>query len=86
MSNDTPVNANRTERSLAFMVAAVIGLSVICFVAVIIGTAAHVDFAQGAWPVVIVLPAVGVPIGVLLLIALLVVSTLRRRRESGAGG
>lgn len=72
----------RRERVLAFMVAAVIGLSIVAFIAALIAKTAGVDFSTGVWPTVLVLPLVGLPIGVILIIALLVVSSIRRVRES----
>ena len=83
MANQTPITDHRAERVLAFMVASAIGLSIIAFLAVIIGTATGVtDFSGGVWPVAIVLPAIGLPIGLVLMIALIIVSGLRRGRES----
>ena len=83
MATSTPISDNRLERILAFMVASAIGLSVIAFLAVIIGTATGVrDFSGGIWPLAIVLPAVGLPIGLILVIALIIVSGIRRSRES----
>lgn len=74
---------SRAERSLAFMVAATIGLSVLAFLAVIIGTAVGVrDFGSGVWPVIIFLPLVGLPIGLVFMIILLIVSTRRRLRDA----
>ena len=65
------------------MVASAIGLSIIAFLAVIIGTATGVtDFSGGVWPVAIVLPSIGLPIGRVLMIALISVSGLRRGREA----
>ncbi len=83
VANETPISDNRAERILAFMVAASIGLSIIAFLAVIIGTAAGVtDFSGGVWPVAIVLPAIGLPLGLALVIALIIVSGVRRGREA----
>jgi len=83
VTNQTPISDNRVERILAFMVASSIGLSLVAFLAVIIGTAAGVtDFSTGVWPVAIVLPAIGLPLGLLLVIALLVISGVRRGREA----
>ena len=83
MTNQTPISDNRVERILAFMVASSIGLSLLAFLAVIIATAAGVtDFSAGVWPVAIVLPAIGLPLGLLLVIALLVISGVRRGREA----
>ena len=85
VATDTPVTAHRGERILAFMVASAIGLSIICFVAVIIATAVGVGrdgFSQNPWPIIIVLPSIGLPIGLVLVIALIVISGLRRGREA----
>ena len=69
------------------MVASSVGLSILCIVAVIVGTAVGVkNFGEGAWPVVIVLPGIGLVIGLVLIIALLVVSSVRRGREAKDAG
>jgi len=84
VANDTPLTAHRGERILAFMVASAVGLSILAFVAIIIGTASGVrDFGAGFWPVVFILPLIGLPIGLVLIIVLIIVSGLRRGREAG---
>jgi carbon starvation protein CstA len=83
--NDTPVTAHRAERTLAYMVASAIGLSILAFVAVIIAHFAGVTaeaFAKTPWPTIIILPTIGLPIGLALLIALIIVSGVRRGREA----
>ena len=86
MTTQIPHAANRLERILAYMVAAVVGLSILCFLAVIIGTSAGVGdndgFSAGVWPIVISVPNLGLPLGFLLIIALLVTSAIRRSREA----
>ena len=82
MSTETPREPSRLERILAFMVAAIIGLSVIAFFAIIIGTWTGMesdDFSAGIWPTVTLLPLFGLPLGFILIFALLIVSTRRRR-------
>ncbi len=68
------------------MVAGVVGLSILAFLSIIIGTAAGAGandgFSKGVWPVVIWLPYFGLPLGVLLLVGLVVTSALRRGREA----
>ncbi|CAN5211934.1 hypothetical protein BH09ACT5_BH09ACT5_24540 [soil metagenome] len=90
MANDAPIISRRPERILAFMVASAIGLSIICFLAVIIGTAlgAREDQLEGVgiWRLVGVLPLIGLPIAAVLLVALIVVSGIRRGRESKDAG
>jgi hypothetical protein len=69
------------------MVASAVGLSILAFVAIIVGTAVGVtDFGAGIWPVVFVLPLIGLPIGLVLIIVLIVVSGLRRGREARDAG
>jgi hypothetical protein len=83
VANDAPITSQRLERILAFMVASAVGLSILCIIAVLAGTAAGVkNFGEGAWPIMIVLPAPGLLIGLALLIALVVISSIRRGREA----
>lgn len=80
---------NRVERVLAYMVAGIIVLSLASFVAVIIATASGLDprgFASGVWPVITLLPLIGLPIGFVLIITLLVVSAVRRGRAARDAG
>ena len=70
------------------MVAGVIGLSVLSFAAIIIATWSsfgQADFGEGLWPIVTMIPLMGLPLGFVLIIALLVVSTRRRRRGWSSG-
>lgn len=80
---------HRAERILAYMFVAIVGLSILAFIAVMIGTAtgagANDGFSQGIWPLVIMLPWFGLPIAFLLLIALLIVNGVRRARAGRAG-
>jgi hypothetical protein len=89
VSESGPITDNRAERVLATMFAVVIGISIIAFFAVMIGTmagaAADDGFSKGVWPIVIMLPWFGLPIAFLLLIALLVVNGVRRARAARAG-
>ena len=72
------------------MVASAIGLSIICFLAVIIGSAAGAREEQlagaGIWTLVGVLPLIGLPIAAVLLVALIVISGIRRGREAKDAG
>ncbi len=87
MPDEETAPPGRLEKVLAAMVAAVIGLSVAAFLAIIIGTWSGMqreEFASGLWPIIAMLPRFGLPIGFLGIIVLLVVST-RRRRQGGHG-
>ncbi|MGW4930190.1 multidrug ABC transporter ATPase [Agromyces sp. NPDC004153] len=89
MSDSGPVTQHRAERILAYMFVAIVGLSILAFIAVMIGTAvgagANDGFSQGIWPIVLTLPLFGLPIAFLLLIALLIVNGVRRARAGRAG-
>jgi predicted PurR-regulated permease PerM len=80
--SDTSVDDNRTERVLATMVATVVVLSIACFVAMLVVGLAGGELSGGIWPVVVMVPYVGLPIGLLGLIALLIIRATRMRRAS----
>jgi uncharacterized membrane protein len=85
-----PINDNRRERLLAFMVIGTVGLSLLAFFAIILGTAvgagADNGFSQGIWPTIFILPLIALPIGFVLMIVLLIMSTVRRSREAKGTG
>lgn len=86
VSNSNAIADNRAERILATMVAATVGLSLLAFFAILIGTAmgagADDGFSNGIWPFILMLPYFGLPIGFLLLLALLIVNGVRRARAA----
>ena len=82
MAENTPVTVHRTERVLAYMVASSIGLAILAIVALLIAGIARIDTTSGVWLSVVVLPPIGLAIGVLLIIALVIVSAIRRSRAA----
>jgi hypothetical protein len=83
VAQKNPVNVNRNERIIAYMLAAAIGASILAILAIIVATGAGVrNFGEGVWPVVIMLPYVGLPLGFVLVITLLVVSGIRKSRAA----
>lgn len=83
---DTDSNGiTRLERILAYMVAGVVGVSILCFFAVLIGSFSGQGVAQqsgkGIWNIVIMFPYFGLPFGMLLVLTLIAVSIIRRKRE-----
>ncbi|MBG6214579.1 MAG: hypothetical protein LH475_06595 [Cryobacterium sp.] len=86
MINQTPQPVSRLERVLAYMVASVVGLSILAFLAVIIATAMGVGqndgFSRGIWPPIFILPLYGLPAGFVLIISLMVSVGVRRSREA----
>ena len=69
---------NRAENILAFMAAGVIGVSILSIFAVIVAAANH---ANAVIQNLVLLPLIGLPAGALLIIALVVTSAIRRKRE-----
>ena len=87
VAKETSVTIHRNERVLAFMIAGIVGLSILAFLTVIIATASGLpgnQFTGGFWQAVALLPGVGLPIGFLLIIVLIIISGLRRSREAKA--
>jgi len=76
------VTVHRTERVLAYMVASSIGLAILAIVALLIAGVARIDTTSGVWLSIVVLPPIGLAIGVLLIIALVIVSAIRRSRAA----
>jgi hypothetical protein len=68
------------------MVITTIGLSILCFLAVILGTGIfHAVVTEGVWPIIIALPLVGLPIGFILIVVLIAVNWRARRRGAQGG-
>jgi hypothetical protein len=82
VAEKTPVTVHRTERVLAYMIASSIGLAILGILAILIAGLAHVDTTTGIWLTIRVLPAVGLIFGVAFMIALVIVSAIRRSRAA----
>ncbi|GAB3616387.1 hypothetical protein GCM10027416_09440 [Okibacterium endophyticum] len=85
MIETTPAEASRIERVLAFMLLAVVLLSVGCFIAMMVATSTGTDaagFTAGVWPAVLMLPMFGFPLAIVMLIALIVIGAVRRSRRN----
>ena len=76
----------RIDRILAFMSLGLIAISVICFFVVLLGRPLGylTDPTEGLWPTVVVLPLIALPLGFVLMMALLIMSFTRRRRGNQA--
>jgi hypothetical protein len=85
VAENTPVPLNRIERVLAFMVAGVGGLSLLAIIAILIATLLGTNTSEGPWLMIAVLPTLGLPIALVLIIAFAVVSIIRRRRLANGG-
>ena len=88
MSTKNPapeVPIRRIDRIIAFTALTLAGLSVISFFAILIGSAAGMgqeDFTGGIWPLAAGIPMWGLPIAFVLIVALLIMSFVRRGRAA----
>ncbi|MEY2674636.1 MAG: hypothetical protein RLZZ514_1201 [Actinomycetota bacterium] len=73
-----PSTTSRAENVLAFMAIGVIGISLLTIAALLIAYATGVTSLPVLLPL---LPFIGLPIGMLLIIALAIVGANRRKRE-----
>lgn len=65
------------------MTAACIGLSVLCFLAIVVVTGVLRMVGEGpVWLIVVTLPLIGLPLGFALFVALFIVNVVRRRRHA----
>jgi FtsH-binding integral membrane protein len=76
--DDLPVR--RIDRILAMMSLGMLALSIACFIAIIAGSAAGADFREGVWPTVGVVVYVAPIIAFVLLLAVLIMTFVRRAR------
>jgi putative flippase GtrA len=73
----------RVERALLFAFPSVIGLGVVCILIVIISSlSGHGNSSSGIWPTITLLPEIAFPIAIILVIAYVVVSGIRRSRDA----
>ncbi|WP_147430168.1 hypothetical protein [Frondihabitans australicus] len=80
----TPIR--RVERALLFAFPTVIALGVVCIVIVIVvGVSGGQITSTGIGPTIVLLPEIAFPIAILLVIAYVVVSAIRRSREARGG-
>lgn len=85
-SADLPVR--RIDRILAFMSLGLLLLSVLCFVAIMIGSASgmkHDDFAAGLWPAVGTTVYIAPILAFLLLVTVLVMTFIRKAQAGKRG-
>lgn len=81
MSSETS-NPSWLERFLAYASLSIIAVALLSFfVTLIVGMSNREALAAGLWAFVYGISLVGLPVGFVLLVALLIISQVRRRRE-----
>jgi hypothetical protein len=86
VAENTRVPLNRTERFIAFAVGSIAGLSVLSIIALLIGAINKVDTTSGIWLTIKVLPAIGLPLALVLLLTFIVLTTVRRNHLAHDAG
>lgn len=84
-NTEPEVPVRQLDRILAFSALGIAAASVVCFFAIIIGTAVGMDqsdFGGGAWPLIAAIPFWGLPVAFVMIIALLVMSFIRKGRAA----
>lgn len=78
-----PVGIHRVERVLVYAAISVAVLGAVCIAIILIAASVGKgNSGSGIWPTIAVLPELAFPIAILLIIAYVVVSSVRRTRES----
>ena len=88
MSTPTPggdVPIRRLDRILAFMSLGLLLLSIVCFFAIMIGSAAGADFSGGLWPVIGLIVYIAPVLAFGLLLTVLIMTFVRRSRANRGG-
>ena len=84
-NSEPEVPIRRLDRILAFTALGIAAASVVCFFAIITGTAlgmGQAAFGEGIWPVIAAIPYWGLPVAFLMIITLLTMSFIRKGRAS----
>ncbi|KRA24102.1 multidrug ABC transporter ATPase [Microbacterium sp. Root61] len=85
MTTQTPgedVPVRRIDRILAFMSLGLLALSILCFFAIMIGSAAGADFGAWIWAIVSVIVWIAPILAFVLLVTVLIMSFVRRTRAN----
>ncbi|GAB2520114.1 multidrug ABC transporter ATPase [Paramicrobacterium agarici] len=84
-SSGSDSSTSVVQRVLAYALLGVVLISVASFFAIMIGTwngMEQADFGTGLWPVVAMTPYIGLPLAMIMLIALLVAGAVGRSRAA----
>ncbi|AWR22011.1 MAG: hypothetical protein RSB13_04690 [Aurantimicrobium sp.] len=85
MATEDTYEATRLERILGTMVVAIVGVSILAFLAIVTAGITNLDLTSSFGTFVLVLPGIGLPIGFILMVSLLIINMVRRRRDASAG-
>lgn len=81
----TPASINRTQRVIAYMIVSTIALTILSIIATIIAAGTGLDASVGLWPAVTLLPMVGLPAAIILIVVLVATTAIRRGRAARVG-
>ena len=78
MAKSVKNNENRLENVLAYMTVGVVGISILAIITVLI---AYFTGFHDLPPLLALIPLIGLPMGMLLIISLVIVGAVRRKRS-----
>jgi len=81
-AGDVPVR--RIDRILAVTSLGLLALSIVCFLAIILGTVLHAQFDTGLWPTIGILVYIA-PIVAFILLLIVIISSFVRRARANKG-
>lgn len=86
MTQQTPQPVSRAQRTLSYIAAALVAVSLVCIAAVLIGSAVggmpEQGSGQGLWPAVFLFPLIAFPIAFVMIIAVIVIGGRQRSRAA----
>lgn len=78
MAKSPKTNENRLENVLAYMTVGVVGVSILAIVTVLV---AYFTGFHDLPPLLALIPLIGLPLGMLLIISLVIIGAVRRKRS-----
>lgn len=88
MTQQTPPPVSRAQRTLSYIAAALVVVSLVCIAAVLIGSAVggmpEQGSGEGLWPAVFLFPLIAFPIAFVLIVVVIVIAGRQRSRAAKA--
>lgn len=88
MTQQTPPPVSGAQRTLSYIAAGLVVVSLICIAAILIGSAVggmpEQGSGQGLWPAVFLFPLIAFPIAFVLIIVVIVIAGRQRSRAAKA--
>lgn len=80
MATDDSIESTRFERILAYMVASLVGLSLLSFLYIILASVFRYSLDNAFSSMVFMIPMIGLPVAFVLMFTLIITNIIRRRK------